>query len=87
MPSDNELPILFADDTAISLKAGNEEDLRMALETGPFNVNSSFHVNRLISNLEKLELVIFGRSSRAVKRVSFKTISIGASSIKKNGCI
>ena len=27
MPSDNELPIMFADDTAMSLKAGNEEDL------------------------------------------------------------
>ena len=27
MPSDDELPILFADDKAINLKAGNEEDL------------------------------------------------------------
>ena len=56
MPSDDELPILFADDTAISLKAGNEDDLRMALETVAFNVNSWFHANRLIPNLEKSEL-------------------------------
>ena len=83
MPSDDELPILFADDTAISLKAGNEEDLRMALETVAFNVNSWFHANRLIPNLEKSEFVVFGRSLRAVKRVSFKIISIGASSIKR----
>ena len=49
MPSDDELPILFADDTAISLKASNEEDLRMTLEIVAFNVNSWFHANRLIS--------------------------------------
>ena len=42
MPSDNELPTLFADDTAISLKAGNEKDLWMALESVAFNVNSWF---------------------------------------------
>ena len=66
-----------------SLKAGNEKDLCMALETVAFNVNSWFHANRLIPNLEKSEFVIYGRSSRAVKRVSFKTISIGASSIKR----
>ncbi|KAK2723164.1 hypothetical protein QYM36_001741 [Artemia franciscana] len=83
MTSDNELPILFADDTAISLKAGNEEDLRMALETVAFNVNSWFNGNRLIPNLEKSEFVIFGRILRAVKCVSFKTIGIGASSIKR----
>ena len=55
----------------------------MALETVAFNVNSWFHANRLIPNLEKSEFVVFGRSLRAVKRVSFKTISIGISSIKR----
>ena len=59
-PSDDELPILFADDTAISLKAGNKEDSRMVLETTAFNVNSWFHANRLISNLEKSEFRVFG---------------------------
>ena len=83
MSSDDELPVLFADDTAISLKASNEEDLRMTLETVAFNVNYWFHANRLIPNLEKSEFVVFGRSLRAVKRVSFKTISIGTSSIKR----
>ena len=70
MPLDyDELPILFADNTSISLKAGNEEDLRMALETVAFNVNSRFHANRLIPNLEKSKFVVFGRSLKAVKRV------------------
>jgi len=45
---------LFADDTAISLKAGNEEDLRLSLETVALNVNYWFHENQLIPNLEKL---------------------------------
>ena len=27
MPSDDELPVFFADDTAISLKASNEEEI------------------------------------------------------------
>ncbi|MFO7795213.1 MAG: reverse transcriptase family protein [Promethearchaeia archaeon] len=83
MPSGDELPILFADDTAISLRAGNEEDLRLSLETVALNVNSWFHDNRLIPNLEKSEFMVFGRSSRSVKRVSFQIINIGASSIKR----
>ena len=65
------------------MKAGNEEDLRLAIETVAFNVNSWFHANRLMPNLEKSEFVVFGRSLRAVKRVSFKTISIGTFSIKR----
>ena len=79
----DESPILFADDTEISWKAGNEKDLRMTLETVPFNVNSWFHSDRLVPNLEKSEYVVFGRSLRALERVSFKTISIGTSSIKR----
>ena len=54
----------------------------MALKTVAFNVNSWFHVNRLIPNLEKSEFVFLGRSLRAVKRVSFKAISIGTSSTR-----
>ncbi|XP_065583198.1 glycine receptor subunit alpha-2-like [Artemia franciscana] len=42
MPLDDELPILFADDTVISLKAGNEEDLRAALETVAFNDEDNY---------------------------------------------
>ena len=83
MPSDDEFPILFADDTEISLKKGNEEDLRAALETVFFNVNYLFHANRLIPYLGKLEFVVSGRSLRAVKRLSFKTINTGTSSIKR----
>jgi hypothetical protein len=45
MPSEEELPILLADDTAISLKMDNEEDERLSLETVALNVNSWFHDN------------------------------------------
>jgi hypothetical protein len=45
-----ELPILFARYTGISLKAGNEEGLQWSLETVALNVNSWFHANQLIPN-------------------------------------
>ena len=54
MPSEEELLILFVNDTAIRLKVSNEESLRLSLETVALNVNSWFHANRLIPNLEKL---------------------------------
>jgi len=61
MPSEEELPKLSADDTAISLKVGNEEGLQLLLKTVAWNVNSWFHDNQLIPNLEKSEFVAFGR--------------------------
>jgi hypothetical protein len=45
MPLEEQWPIMFANETTISLKMGNEEDLRLSLKTVALNVNSSFHAD------------------------------------------
>ena len=68
MPSEEELSILFEDDTSIRLKVGNEEELRLSLETVALNVNSWFHYNRLIPNLEKPKFIDFLKNFQVNER-------------------
>ena len=69
--------ILFADDTAITVKARDSSTLIENLTISVTLVNRRFVSNNLVPNFTKTNFMVFGRSKRATREISCQELQIG----------
>jgi len=69
--------ILFAVDTAITVKARDSSTLVENLTISVTSVNRWFVSNNLLPNFTKTNLTVFGRSKRATREISCQELQVG----------
>ena len=74
--TENALTIMFADDTAASLKAPTLDALKEKLIEVTKSVTNWFQINKLVPNFVKTEFIIYGRSNQKLKNISLNEITI-----------
>ena len=67
---ENALTIMFADDTAASLKAPTLDALKEKLIEVAKSITNWFQINKLVPNFVKTEFIIYGRSNQKLKNIS-----------------
>lgn len=83
LQGNNGLAILFADDTAVSVKAKDSSTLIQNLFNTVSSVNRWFVSNYLVPNFKKTEFMVFGHSKRATKKISCQELQVGEHKIRR----
>ena len=73
---ENALKIMFADDTAASLKAPTLVALKEKLMEVAKSITNWFQINKLVPNFDKIVFIIYGRSNQKLKNLSLNKITI-----------
>ena len=69
--------VLFADDTAITVKARDSSTLIENLTVSVTSVNQWFVSNNLVPNSKKTNFMVFGRSKRSTREISCEELQVG----------
>ena len=83
LPQDSSLAVIFADDTAVTVKAKTPSLLAEKMVTAMNSLNKWFACNYLAPNFSKTEFMIFGRSQRAVDKITIDELIVNQSRIKR----
>ena len=69
--------VLFADDTAITVKARDSSTLIENLTISVILVNRWFVFNNLVPSFKKTNFMVFGRSKRSTREISCEELQVG----------
>ena len=83
LPQDNSLAVIFADDTAVTVKAKTLSLLVEKMVTAMKSLNKWFARNCLAPNFSKTEFMIFGWSQRAINKITIDDLIVNQSRIKR----
>ena len=72
---ENSLTIMFADDTAVSLKAPTLDALKEKLIEVAKSIIYWFQINKLVPNFVKTQFIIYGRSNQKLNNISLNEIT------------
>ena len=77
----SSVPVLFADDTNLSVRRVTTEEIEEKLETGPNNVHNWLLINKLTLNVQKTEHMLIGSRQKLSQVKSDPDLYIGSEDI------
>jgi hypothetical protein len=83
LPQDSSLAVIFADNTAVTVKTKTPSLLVEKMVMAIKSLNKWFACNYLAPNFSKTEFMIFGRSQQTVNKITIEELIVNQSRIKR----